>query len=117
MTSLLLDEHFSPLLAVALRERGYDVTAVWEDPELRGLPDAALFAHAVGTGQRIVTENVRDFLPLAASARSDETPAAALLLVSPNRFSRESRSIGALVVALAAWLDASDGRPDEDWFS
>jgi len=113
---LLLDEHFSPKIAVALRVLGHDVVAVWEEPALRGLEDADLFAWAAATGRRIVTENVRDFLPLAAAARASGSPAAPLLLVSSRRFDRGRDGFGVIVAALAAWLDDTpDDRPDEDW--
>jgi len=115
---LLLDEHFSPKIAAALRALGHDVMAVWDEPALRGVSDADLFAHAAMTGQRIVTENVRDFLPLAAAARAEGSPAAALLLLSPRRFDRGHGGFGSIVDALAAWLDGNPGgRPDEDWLT
>ena len=43
---LLLDEQYSREIAEQLRDRGHDVTAVKEDPELEGLDDEPLFRKA-----------------------------------------------------------------------
>ncbi len=61
---LLLDEMFPAAIARALRSDGYDVIAVQEDNDLRESSDPALFATAQRLERTIVTENVKDFLPL-----------------------------------------------------
>ena len=61
---LLLDEMFSPALAVALRDVGYDVVAVAERSDLRAISDDKVFAAACADGRWLVTENVKDFRPI-----------------------------------------------------
>ena len=55
---------FPVAIANALRAEGYDVIAVQEDSQLRELSDPALFAAAQHLHCSIVTENVKDYLPL-----------------------------------------------------
>jgi len=115
---LLLDEHYSEMIAAALREQGDDVVAVVSDPDLRGASDAEVFRFAAGQGRRIVTENIKDFRPLLLKAAASGTDAAPLLLVPPRRFPRgRGDRTAAIVVALHAWLTRPDvaERPVEDW--
>jgi predicted nuclease of predicted toxin-antitoxin system len=113
---LLLDEHFRPQIAQALRQRGFDVLAVQEDEDLLGLPDAEVYAVAAAAGRRIVTENGRDFHPLLTEALATGAPVAALLLTSPHRFPRHKANTSALVDALADWLGRDDhAKSWEDW--
>ena len=115
---LLLDEHYSEDICRRLREAGYDVVAVVSDPALRSRPDADLFRLAAAERRRIVTENVKDFRPLQASAYAEGGPVAQLLLVSASRFPRGSGArTESIVTALLHWLEAAerDDRADEDW--
>ncbi len=65
---LLLDEMGAPEIASQLRRRGHDVIAIAEQPKLRGMSDQAMFELAQRKGYAIVTDNVVDFIPLAALA-------------------------------------------------
>lgn len=115
---LLLDEHYSDAIAAELRAAGHDVVAVVADPQLRAQPDSEVFRHAVASGRRIVTENIKDFRPLLLQAYAAGDPAAPLLLVPPNRFPRGAgRRTAAIVKAVSDWLDTAEvaDRPDEDW--
>ena len=115
---LLLDEHYSDAIAVALCERGHDVVSVVADDSLRAASDQVVFAAAVASGRRIVTENIRDFRPLLMTALSKGAACAPLLLVSPRRFPRGSGvRTNAIIAALAEWLESAeaDPRPMEDW--
>ena len=116
--NLLLDEHYSDLIAAELRAAGHDVVAVVSDPQLRAQPDAEVFRHAAEAGRRIVTGNIKDFRPLLQRAYAAGDPAARLLLVPPNRFPRGGgRRAVAIVQAVSDWLAAAElvDRPDEDW--
>jgi hypothetical protein len=62
---LLPDEMHAPRVAEDLGACGCDVIAVAAEPNLRGLPDTDIMAHAAHTGRTIVTENLADFSILA----------------------------------------------------
>jgi predicted nuclease of predicted toxin-antitoxin system len=113
---LLLDEHFPARLAETLRDRGFDVVAVCEHVELIGLPDAELYAVAVGQGRRLLTENVRDFRPLLARAIAIGGEVAPLLLTTSKRHPRNLDALGSLASALTRFL-AADQQPRalEEW--
>lgn len=115
---LVLDEHYSRSIAAALRNRGHDVVAIVENPDLRGTSDAEVFSAAAAQGRRIVTENIKDFRPLLLRAIAAGSPAPALLLVAPRRFPRGRGDRTAIIAAaLATWLERPDAdrRPLEDW--
>jgi len=117
---LLLDEHYSEAIAVALRELGHDVSAAVADPELRGASDPALFRYAASNASRIVTENIKDFRPLLLNSVAASAPPAPLLLVPPRRFPRgRGDRTAAIVAALRSWLERPDAsrRPLEDWLT
>ncbi|MDR1189644.1 MAG: DUF5615 family PIN-like protein [Bifidobacteriaceae bacterium] len=116
---LLLDEHYSPVIATVLRERGFDVRAVAVDPDLVGQPDATLITVAAAAQRRIVTENVKDFVPLTDAARQAGQPTARLLLVSPKRFPRGEDRIGPMARALDEWLrrPTPAGHADQEWLA
>ena len=98
---LLLDEMWPPAIAVQLRHQGYDVVAVAERPELRGQPDAIIFAAAQADGRSIVTENVADYRLLAAVELRQSRSHAGLFFTSDRRFPRhDPRTAGRLVTAL-----------------
>lgn len=104
---LLLDEHFSQLVARRLRdEHGHDVVAVTERPDLVGLSDEALFEVARAERRALVTENAADFMPLVRSATASGSPHAGLIVTSHRAFPRSKDSIGSLVVALDALLSS-----------
>ena len=114
---LLLDEMFSQLVAETLRERGHQVVALVEHPEMRAMSDDEVFAWAAAQGCWVLTENVRDFRPILCQAQQTGAPLAGLLFTSSRAFSRTRRHVGPLVDALDAWLQK--GPPDppihEDW--
>ena len=106
---LLLDEHLSPEIAVALRQRGHDVVAVAERPDLRRSADIAILAVAASEGRVVVTQNVRDFAALGARRLPSRKPHAGVVLVPRQRFRGSRSGFGLLIRALAAFLDAHPG--------
>lgn len=113
---LLLDEMWSPVLARALRERGHDVVAVAERPELRGRSDEVIFEEAYVRGRVIVTENVLDYRPLAAAAARAGRTNPGLILTSNRAFPRASRrTVGRLVLALDTLLSTGEAVAGEHW--
>lgn len=115
---LLLDEMFSPALAMSLRELGHDVIAVAERSDLRSMIDSDVFAWAISENRWLLTENVKDFRPLLLSAMQAEA-SVGVLFTSSRTFPRSRKNPGPLIEALDQWL--RDGPPEmpiiEDWLS
>lgn len=100
---VLLDEMHAAAAAAQLRGRGVDAIAVTERPELRGQSDLAILGWATAGGRAVVTENVRDFVPLTKRWALDGADHAGLILTNPRRFVRSLRAYPAdLVDALDA---------------
>jgi predicted nuclease of predicted toxin-antitoxin system len=111
---LLLDEHYSPRIAEHLRAQGHDVMAVAAQPALAGLADRTLITAARRDGRALLTENVGDFMPIAAELTRTGTPHAGIILANPHRFPRSRDGIGRLVEALH---DLLVGHPQDDAFA
>jgi predicted nuclease of predicted toxin-antitoxin system len=109
---LLLDEHFSPQIARELRERGHDVSAVQELPELRSLADHALLAHAVDDRRTLLTNNVSDFVIVARRWAEEGRDHYGLLFTSDASMPRTREGIGRFVEALQRLMEAHPGRDD-----
>lgn len=103
---LLLDEQHDRHVAIQLRERGHDVVAVSERPELTGLDDPEVLAAAAAERRALVTENVRHFA--VAHRRLVEAGGEhyGIVFTSPTRFPRTRTARGALVAALDRFLGA-----------
>lgn len=98
---ILLDEMYPSQIAEHLRERGHDALAVVERMDLRRQPDRQVFAAAQRERRAVVTENIRDFAPLAGEFDGRAEPHHGLILVDPEKFHRGSRrTIGRMVTAL-----------------
>lgn len=98
---LLLDEMYPAALAEQLRNRGHDVSAVTERPELRSLPDADVFTTAQQERRAVVTENVADFIPIVVGADQRGEAFFGLVLIDPVKYPRgQRRTIGRLVTEL-----------------
>jgi hypothetical protein len=106
---LLLDEHFPRRVAADLRRRGYDIIAVTESEDLRGLPDADLFAHASAERRAVVTQDFAGFSILLREAGVSETHFGVLFV--PRRMWRSIRDFDSFVNALDRFLEE---RPGED---
>lgn len=116
---LLLDEMWSPNIAVQLRRSGYDVVAIAERSDLRGQPDLVVFAIAQREERTVVTENVGDFRQLAAFELHRGRSHAGLILTSNRRFPRhDARTAGRLVTALDQLLaQGPEATNLEHWLS
>ena len=104
---------FPLVIATQLRERGHDVVAGADDPQLRAMTDPELLAWAGEHSRRIVTENVRDFRPLVV----DGPAGPGVLFTSSRTFPRTRRGIGKLIAAIDDWIavTAKADRPVEAW--
>lgn len=116
---LALDEMYSPVIARALGDLGYDVVGVAEPADLRAMTDAEIFDWAAAQRRWLLTENVKDFRPLLLGARQADTPATGILFTSSRSFPRSRKNPGPLISALHAWLRT--GPPEapitEDWLT
>jgi hypothetical protein len=108
---LLLDEMFAPALAEQLRAAGFDVVGVAGHPVLSAAPDTQVAQWAIEHDRRVVTENVRDFAPMAGRGE----PPLRVLFTSSRRFLRSRRNPGPLLKALSGWLGDEVGHPVESW--
>jgi hypothetical protein len=108
---LCLDEHYSLQIAAALRERGHDVTAVNERPELRGLDDRPLLSIMQEERSALLTENVSDFVPLVQELATRNEDHWGVVFSSPESMPRGSGTIGLFVESLHRLLVE---RPAED---
>ena len=105
-----------PSVARALRERGHDVEAVVERPDLRTRPDLAILAAARSEGRVVVTEDSGDFLRRAIAEAAAGRPYPPLVLTSNRRFPRGNpRTEGRLVTALDALLASGAEVEGEHW--
>jgi predicted nuclease of predicted toxin-antitoxin system len=105
----ILDEQLSPQIAVLLRQSGYDVTAVADRQDLARRSDRIIFGVACGEGRTVVTNNVKDFRPLAAEWLAQGRVHAGLILL-PSTRTRTRSAIAAVAGAIENVLrDHSDG--------
>jgi hypothetical protein len=101
---LLLDEHYSPKIAKALRERRYDVVSTNERDDLRGLGDRDLWARASDERRALVTENVADFMPLVRETAAAGERHFGVVFTSPRSLPRGRASIGLYAETLDRFL-------------
>lgn len=114
----LLDEHFFAQIAGLLRERGLEVEAITERKDLPEAPDGEVMEVAAREQRAVVTNNIKDFRPIAAKRLTDGSGHAGLILV-PSRRGRRREHTGALADAIEVLMRAHpDGIPNaEHWIS
>ena len=101
----LLDEQLSPQIAALLRKAGYDVLAVADRDDLVAHSDRVVFETATAEGRAVVTNNVKDFRPLAAEWLATGRRHPGLILL-PSARTRTRAAVPALAAALQAMLSA-----------
>lgn len=101
---LLLDVHFSPMIAAQLRVRGHDVEAAADDDTARRLSDETLLEHAVAEGRALLSNNARDFLPIVGEWARGGRQHFGLLLTSDRAMPRDREKIGRFVTTLDSLL-------------
>jgi len=105
---LLLDEMYPSLIATELRGLGHDVLSVHESPG-SGTPDEQVLDHARSEGRAVLTENVRDFRPLAEALLAAGESHAGLLFTTDKRWPRNDP--GHLITALDELLTSTSEQP------
>jgi predicted nuclease of predicted toxin-antitoxin system len=81
----LLDEQLSPRIAALLPQAGLDVEAVADRPDLVGRSDMVIFEVACREDRVVITNNIRDFRPLAAQWLAQGRTHAGLILLPSAR--------------------------------
>jgi predicted nuclease of predicted toxin-antitoxin system len=105
----ILDQQLSPQIAVLLRQAGYDVDAVAGREDLVGRSDRIIFEVACSEGRAVVTNNIKDFRPLAAEWLAQGGAHAGLILL-PSTRTRSRKAIAAVAGAIENVLrDHPDG--------
>ena len=114
----LLDEQLSAEIARELRRCGCDVEAVTERPDLVGASDEHIVEIAGQEARAVITNNIRDFRPIAAQRLAQRKGHAGLILL-PSTRARNRAAIGALVIAIQAIMGANpDGiHSSERWIA
>lgn len=112
---LLLDEMLDRQIAAQLRQRGHDVVAVQEHSQWWSTSDEVLLTQVAYQASRVlVTDNLRDFLPLHTALMDSDRHHAGLLLASPSKYPRAKRTLGRWVDALDAYLTTLPSGPNLD---
>jgi predicted nuclease of predicted toxin-antitoxin system len=105
----ILDEQLSPQIAVLLRKVGYDVDAVVDREDLVGRSDRIILEVARSEGRAVVTNNIKDFRPLAAEWLAQGRVHAGVILL-PSTRTRTRNAIAAVAGAIESVLrDHPDG--------
>lgn len=112
----LLDEQLSPRIAELLRAHGHDVQAVVDRRDLAGESDRVTFETAAAEERAVITNNVKDFRPLAAERLARGKSHAGLILL-PSTRTRTRGAIAMLANAIEQILrEHPDGLPGtERW--
>lgn len=112
----LLDEQLSPQIAALLRQRGYDVVAVSERDELVGRSDRVILDVAFAEARAVITNNIKDFRPLAAQRLARGQNHGGLILL-PSKRTRNRAAVEGLADAIETVLKAEpDGlESSERW--
>lgn len=111
---LLLDEMYPSSITRELQARGHDVVSVHDAPG-RGTADEDVLDYARGQERAVVTENVRDYRPLAEALLAPGRSHGGLVLTTEKRSPRNNP--GALIAALDQLLKSTAEQPvdSERW--
>jgi predicted nuclease of predicted toxin-antitoxin system len=97
---LLLDEMYSPEIAENLRDLGYDVISAHERDDLAATDDQEIFRLMQHEERVIVTNNHRDFAPLANAALQARESFSGLVFTSDRSLPRTKQTIPVMVELL-----------------
>lgn len=117
---LLLDEMLSPKIARDLRDRGHDVVAILERQAWVSHSDDQVLDLAREERRAVVTNNVRDYRPRAATAALPGRPGHYGMGFIPGAYRTKAdtgRIVEALEAKLAAYPGEGDLRNQETWLT
>jgi hypothetical protein len=103
---LLLDEMLAPTIARSLRRRGHDAVAIKEREQWHALADDEVIELARREHRAIVTANVRDYRPRAATAATPGGEGHYGMVFIPASYPLTKAATGTLVRALEGLLKA-----------
>lgn len=101
---------YSPRIAHELRARGHDVVSVHEEPG-SGTADEDVLDHARAEQRAVVTENVRDYRPLAEALIVAGNNHSGLVYTTDRRWPRTDP--GSLIAGIDAMLASTPGQPTD----
>ena len=104
----ILDEQLSPQIAELLRKAGHDVESVIDRADLAGRSDRVVFETACREGRAVITNNVKDFRPLAAEYLTSGRSHAGLILL-PSARARSRDAVAAIASAVEVILRDNPG--------
>ena len=104
----LLDEQLSLRIAELLRSRGHDVQAVGERVDLAAGSDRLILEVAASEGRVVITNNVKDFRPLAVERLARGESHAGLILL-PSKRTRTRAAVELLADAIERIFNAHPG--------
>ncbi|MGH9040432.1 MAG: DUF5615 family PIN-like protein [Acidimicrobiia bacterium] len=100
---LLLDEMLSPKIGTGLEDRGHDVDAVTQRPDLMALhDDEPILAAATAEARIMVTTNIGDFAVLDGRWAAEGRTHAGIVFVTTSAFPQDRSFVGSVVNALHA---------------
>ena len=105
---LLLDEHYADEIAQRLRDASHNAETVSEHG-LKGLEDEALLVMCAAAGRALLTNNARDFVPLARAWSAAGREHAGVLLTADASMACYRDGIGRYVAVLTALMEAHPG--------
>jgi len=100
---LLLDEHYTDAIAEQLRAAGHDAESVSERG-LKGLADEPLLELCDRESRALLTNNVRDFIPLSRDWAAGGREHAGLIFTSDISLPRHKGTVGRYVELLSTLM-------------
>jgi len=112
----ILDEQLSPHIAVLLRQAGFDVDAVADREDLVGRSDRTILEVACSEDRAVITNNIKDFRPLAAEWLAHGKVHSGLILL-PSTRTRTHNAVTAIAAAIENVLSEHPDGPSggERW--
>lgn len=102
---LLIDEMYSPEVAERLRDLRHDAISAHDRDDLQAAPDQDIFRLMQQEGRVIVTNNHRDYAPLANAALQARDDFFGLVYTSDKSLPRNKKTIPRMVERLSDLLN------------